>query len=389
MRGGVFRDETILYPEYIPKETPHRDKHLKLLELYFQDVLENPLKVSQNVMLYGPVGSGKTMLARKLGDMMEKKAMLYGCFVKFLHVNCRIDRTLHSVLVRALNYLGQNYPSRGYGFEELLHVLVSELALKKIHMVVVFDEVDSLVYSEPSSLYTITRMREVTRNYQVFSSLLISKTLDYIRTLDLSTISSLQWNTVYLEPYSSEQLFDILLSRSTEAFNEGCIDEECIRLVADMASVYGDARYAIDILYRAGKLAEASGSGRVFPEHVRQARASLPPQLRKEELNYLTKHQKFLLMAISNLLKNNSSPYVTIGEVEKTYSALCESFGVTPNHHTQVWNDVTELSRKGIIETQLSGKGIRGRTTLIGLSIVPAKELIEELERGIVADARG
>jgi cell division control protein 6 len=389
MKSGVFRDETILYPEYIPKETPHRDKHLKLLELYFQDVLENPLKVSQNVMLYGPVGSGKTMLARKLADIIEKKSVLYGCFIKFLHVNCRIDKTIQSIFVRALGYIGQNYPSRGYGFEELLHALVSELTSKRMHLIIVFDEVDSLIYSEPSSLYTITRLREVTKGYQVFSSLLISKTLDYVKAVDLSTISSLQWNTVCLEPYSSEQLFDILLSRSIEAFNEGCIDEECIQLVADIASVYGDARYALDIIYRAGKLAEASGSGKVFPEHIRQARASLPPQLRKEELSYLTKHQKFLLMAISGLLKNSSSAYVTIGEVEKSYSALCESFGVTPNHHTQVWNDVTELSRKGIIETQLSGKGMRGRTTLIGLSIVPAKELIEELERGIVADVRG
>lgn len=389
MKKSVFKDETILFPEYIPKETPHRDKHLKMLEIYFQDVINNPLKISQNVILYGPVGSGKTMLARKLGEIIERKAVLYGCFVKFIHVNCRIDKTLQSVFVKALNYIGQNYPSRGYGFDELLQVLISELVSKRMHLIIVFDEVDSLIYSEPSALYTITRLREVTKNIQVFSSLLISKTLDYIKSVDLSTISSIQWNTISLEPYSSDQLFDILLSRSCEAFNDGCIDEDCIRLVADTASIYGDARYALDILYRAGKLADLSESNTVLPEHIRQARASLPPQLKKEELSYLTKHQKFILMAISRLLKSNSSAYVTMGDVEKSYSALCESLGVTPNHHTQVWSDVAELARKGIIETQLSGKGIRGRTTLIGLSIVPAKELIEELERGITADIRG
>jgi len=74
--------------------------------------------------------------------------------------------------------------------------------------------------------------------------------------------------------------------------------------------------------------------------------------------------------------------------VEKGYSALCESMGLTPNHHTQVWSDVNELSRKGIIETQLSGKGMRGRTKLIGLSLVSAKELMGELEKGMVADLR-
>jgi cell division control protein 6 len=93
-------------------------------------------------------------------------------------------------------------------------------------------------------------------------------------------------------------------------------------------------------------------------------------------------------MSISTLLKKEDSDYVTTGEVEKGYSALCESMGLVPNHHTQVWSDINELSRKGIIESQLSGRGMRGRTKLIGLSLVSAKELMGELEKGMVADLR-
>ena len=86
-------------------------------------------------------------------------------------------------------------------------------------------------------------------------------------------------------------------------------------------------------------------------------------------------------MAISALLKKGDSTSVTIGEVEKSYSALCEDMNVAAYHHNQVWSDINELSRKGIIETQLSGKGMRGRTTMIGLSLVSAKELMGELEK--------
>ena len=78
-----------------------------------------------------------------------------------------------------------------------------------------------------------------------------------------------------------------------------------------------------------------------------------------------------------------------MGEVEKSYSALCENMGVSANHHTQVWNDINELARKGIIEARLSGKGVRGRTTLIGLSLVSAGQLIDELHKALVADVRG
>ena len=384
---SVFRDESMLLPEYLPHQIPHRDSQLRMLELYFQSVVQNASKASQNVLISGPVGSGKTLLAKKLGESLQKKGSLYGNLVKMLHVNCRIERSLQAIMVKALKSLGQSYPSRGYSFEELLTALVEELKNSRMHLVIAFDEVDSLITADPSALYTITRLREVAQGRQVFSSLLISKTTDYLKAVDLSTLSSLQWNEIKLDPYASEELMNIITSRS-EAFNDGCLDESTMQLAADIASQFGDARYALDLVYRAGKLADASESSRILPEHVRSAKASLPPQFSKEELSYLSRHQRLILMSVSALLKKGDSSYVTIGEVEKSYSALCENMGVSPNHHTQVWSDVNELARKGIIETQLSGKGMRGRTTLIGLSLVSAKELIEELEKGTVADVR-
>ncbi|HVC26934.1 MAG TPA: AAA family ATPase [Nitrososphaerales archaeon] len=325
--------------------------------------------------------SGKTMLAKKLGVALEKKAAGYGNRVKFLHVNCRIDRSLVAIFNKALRSLGHVYPSRGLSFEELLQALFEELRRDRVHMVVAFDEADSLVESDPSSLYTITRIREISPDTQAFSSLLISKTLDYVKMVDLSTLSSLQRNAISLDPYSAEQLYDILLYRSQLAFREGCIDDESLQMAAEIASVYGDARYAIELIYRAGKKAEATDSGKVMPEHVRLAKEGVPPEFRKEELVYLDRHQRVMLMAISGMLKKSDSASATIGEVEKSYNALCESMGIAPNHHTQVWNDINELARKGIIEAQLSGKGFRGRTTMIGLSRVSAEHLIEELHK--------
>ncbi|MBI3840650.1 MAG: AAA family ATPase [Thaumarchaeota archaeon] len=333
--------------------------------------------------------SGKTMIADKLFDTLPRKAALYGNMVKTLHVNCRIDRSLQAVMLKALNFLGQSYPSRGYSFEELLSVLVETLKESHAHLVIAFDEVDSLITSDPSALYIITRLKETVQGKQVLSSLLISKTLDYMKAVDLSTLSSVQMNKVELDPYDAPQLLDIIASRSEDAFADGALSENAMELAAEIAGIYGDARYALELVWRAGKLADLAGSTRVLPDHVRSAKGEVPPQFRKEELRYLSRHQKLILMAVSKLLKKDESTRVTIGEVEKSYSALCESISLAPNRHTQVWSDVNELSRKGIIQTELSGKGMRGRTTLIGLSIVSAKELIGELEKEMAPDVRG
>ncbi len=382
---SVFRDESLLLPEYLPRDIPHRDEQLKKLEHYFRGVIENSSRASTNVIIHGPIGSGKTMIAKKLGESLQKKATLNGNLVKILHVNCRIDRSLQAVMVKALSSLGQNYPSRGYSFEELLTALTNELRENRMHLVIAFDEVDSLVLSDPSSLYTITRLREMSQGRQVFSSILISKTIDYLKKVDISTLSSLQWNEVALDAYPSDHLLDIIASRE-EAFNDGCFPEGSRRLAAEIAGMFGDARYALDLITRAGKLADMDESPRILPEHVRSAQAGILPSLRKEELGYLTKHQRLILMAVSAMLKKGDSAEVTIGEVEKSYGALCESKGIGPNHHTQVWNDVNELSRKGIIQTELSGSGRRGRTTLIGLDLVSARELMAELEKGMAAE---
>ena len=67
----------------------------------------------------------------------------------------------------------------------------------------------------------------------------------------------------------------------------------------------------------------------------------------------------------------------------------CEEYGEERRGHTQVWKYVRELSALGVIQTEPSGAGQRGKTTLISLPEVPASDLEEELSGMLHARRRG
>ena len=77
--------------------------------------------------------------------------------------------------------------------------------------------------------------------------------------------------------YTLEELVEALAQRRV-AFNDGCLDDACISLAANFAIRHGDMRYALELLYRAGKLADVSESSRVLPEHVCAAMVNFPYQ---------------------------------------------------------------------------------------------------------------
>lgn len=382
--GTVFQDESKLLPEYVPLRIPHREDKLRELLLYFRPVVDNPSSASQQVLLTGPVGTGKTLLAKKLGLHLEA-ASSASRRVRVLHVNCRIDRGLPLVVGKALDYVGLSMSSRGFSTSELLQVLLDALVSRGLHLVIALDEVDSLVSKEGLEvIYFLSRLREVAKE-QCLSTLLISKDLSYLVGMDNSTYSSLQKNVVRLPPYTEEQLYTILRERAAEAFKEGAVSDSSLRLAASMAADQGDARYAIELLYRAGKMADLRGDGRVLPEHVRLARSSLPPGLRREELQYLDGHEALILLAAARVLRELGDGEADMGQVEEYYQRACKKYGVEPLHHTQLWVKVGELKQRGLINARVSGKGRRGRTTLITTHI-PADILEREVRAVLEAE---
>ncbi len=101
---------------------------------------------------------------------------------------------------------------------------------------------------------------------------------EHLETLDPSTRSTLQRNIIRLQEYSETQLEDILNDRANLAFMDGTVPAQTISIIAELGNAEGgNARYSIELLWRAGKYADASEMREVSPECVRNAVASVYP----------------------------------------------------------------------------------------------------------------
>ncbi|RDE11097.1 MAG: orc1/cdc6 family replication initiation protein [Candidatus Thorarchaeota archaeon] len=377
-RRSVFKSEQFLSIDYVPESLPHRQTELRTLAQNFTTLIRSPGRTSHKFIIEGPVGSGKTAVAKRFAEQLVQAAERREINLHNIHINCRVNKTDYLVFLRALREFKPEFPRRGHSPEELLQMLIEVLDEEDRYLLLILDELDYFIRQRGADiLYDLTRLTDDRLNAkQRVSIIAIGRRIPFDEdTLDPSTLSTLQRNIIHFSKYSRDALYDILRDRVEMAFEKNAVMDETLHVISDIASERGDARYAIELLWRAGKQADSNQANLVIPDYARQAKADTHPELRKEIFSTLTPQHKLFLLATARQLKETRSAYVTIGEVEEMYRAACEEYGKEPRAHTQIWEWVQDLNAHGIIDTKRSGSGQRGQTTLIGLSDVPAEML--------------
>jgi cell division control protein 6 len=393
LRGeSIFKDESKLDINYIPAKLPHRETQQRLLAEFFSFLLRCPDRMSQRVILTGDVGTGKTALAQHFGADITSEANKKGLKFRYVHVNCREFRgALQPIVHRAITVFQPNFPSRGYGAEEMLSTLMQVLDEENAFMILTLDEFDSLIEKEGSdAVYKLTRLQEMRQGKpQRLSFIFIMRDLKPTEQLDDSARSTLQRSIVQLERYGKPQLVDILSDRVKLAFELGVVSEDVLDLVAELAhSETGNARFGIELLWRAGKYADASDAGALAPECVRQAMSSIVPSMRRSELESLGLHERMFLLAVARFFKENEDAYAPLSELEKEYAVICEEYEEQPNSHTQIWNYTQYQAKLGVLKTEVGSGETRGRVTKVSLPSIPAAELEQQLCGSLDAERR-
>ncbi|MBD3206793.1 AAA family ATPase [Candidatus Bathyarchaeota archaeon] len=383
---SVFIDEAVLDISYVPRAILHRENELRMLESLFDNMVTAPYEMSQKAIILGGVGSGKTLLAQYYGRALRGKAQKRRIPIEYIHVNCRELRgSLFMILSRVVKRLKPEFPERGYSANELLDILKEVLKEEELQILLCLDEVDVLIENEGGeALYYLSRFHETDPDApRLLNLLCISKDPEVFRKLDRSTLSSLQQNVIRMLEYDQGQLSDILLQRIEQAFRKDAVPLEIVDFISDVAArEHGDARYAIDILRRAGKYADTENSYQIKPDHVRNAAMGLFPVLNKQTIRQLSLHEQLTLLSVARFFISHEATEAMTGEIEDLYHLICEEYKETPRGHTQFWKYLKTLKGLDFVNMKLQTSG-EGRTQLISLEKVPAGDLEREVKLAV------
>jgi len=343
------------------------------------------------VFVHGPVGVGKTVTVRAFGEHIRKTAWKKGIKLKYVHVNCHRARTTFQVVQEIAKNISAPIPHRGLSTLELYTSILEFLDKEDMYLIIGLDEFDYFVRASGSdALYFFIRTYdEYPELVKRVNFILISRSIVELETLDSATSSYLMRHIVSFKPYKSHEIYAILKDRRDEAFWEGTVSDEVLQMIAEMTGVDkhgdGNARTAIEILRLAGEAADYEGSSVVTLDHVRKAYAVEVSSgasyiaLAKDTVLHMSLHEILVYLAIVKALRNSGRQYVRMGEIESEYEVLCEIYGEKPRGHTQVYEYIRDLKRRGLIEARTSGKGYRGKSTLVSIINVPLDILDKEI----------
>ncbi|MHA1602288.1 MAG: Cdc6/Cdc18 family protein, partial [Promethearchaeota archaeon] len=328
------------------------------------------------------VGIGKTAIIKTFSKMLLLSSKNRNLNIKYIHINCRIERTNYKILQKILQGLSFPIPKRGFSPQELLTILYNFLQTNKIYLLLTLDELNFLQKSEFDLIYSLTRLTETSTDEKNYISLItIIRNLSILRNLDDSTISTLQGNILRLKKYTKKQIFDILQQRINLALKVGVFPENLINLITDEIVSTGDLRKAFNIIRNATKMAESHNHSQVYVNDVHEALKDLISSIQDDTLSILNSHQIFLLQAITFSLLEKKENSISIQDFYEEYKNTCFNLSLSPLKTTQIWQNLQTLKNYNLIEIENVSKNIKGRKSFFSVKDIPLKRLNLELKK--------
>ncbi len=368
----IFSNRDALESSFIPEELPHRDSQIRSIAEKTACALLGDTPPS--FLCYGMTGTGKTATIRYVSQKLAHQNSEIKPW--WIYINCNILSTPYRILAHIYNTISrrEKIPPTGLPKDIIFKKLLGLLDLKVGSSIcfLVLDEIDILVDKKGGNeiLYDLTRLNE---NLDISKTSLIgiSNKLKFRENLDPRILSSLGEEHIVFPSYDASELRDILKERAKIAFHEGVLKEEVIPLCAALAAKeHGDARKALQLLRKAGELAEGAQNKIVTAKHVENAQEDLENDHITEYLKGMPLQAQLVLMSIYLISKFSPEHIIISGDIYDVHSEIRGLIpGVRQLTKRRISDYINELSLAGIISADVKSMGHYGRTKIIKMDI--------------------
>lgn len=329
-----------LQPEYIPSEFINRgNKKTALSNLIGQET-------SRNIHLHGPRGTGKTHLTLYQLDQLEQ--------INTCYINCTTADTQYKALKQIYQSITQEQLNTGHHTSDLQRKI--EERTGAVPTVIVLDEIEFLLENDGDSLlYFLSRMK----NQSSINAVSISnQRQDLQEQIEERTLSSLQPYPIQLEPYTGEQVYEIILDRARKALKPQTVQKSSLTYIASTTT---NPRIALQWLKTAAQTADKI----ITETHVQRIQDKAVREYTDQLLKPFTEHHSLLYQAIKQLAEDSDE--IRTGDVYRQYQELCQSQETDSLSNRRISDYIKNLELLGLIRSKYHYGGSKGKTREIEL----------------------
>ena len=349
MTDGLIDNPEALQSNYIPPNFTDREKEQTALTETFLNTADATLG---NLHIQGQRGSGKTHLTRKALSQLPDG-------VNTSYIPCTQHNTQYKALKQLYSAISGEEIESGHHTSELQRRIQKQTT--HVPTVVVLDDIEFLFLNAGNDLlYYLSRLGE---NISVITT--SSERADLYSKLEERTYSSLQPQSMVLEPYEPKQVYRILADRARAALKPQSLHRDVLIYISSRTR-----NISLGLQWLQAGAEKTTNS--ITTETIEKVQSTARRRYVDNLLRDFTTHHELLFQALVELTtENEHETTVQTGAVYERYEDLCNAYSEKSLSDRRISDFITHLERLNLIESDYHYGGRKGKTREIQLTVLP------------------